>query len=227
MPTAHGRTCREFIVASLSNNESVMAFPAALLDPSDGDGRFLFANERFERLSGYRGTEVHNRPLSVLFGARTDPQTRLHARTGMVDGTTVQADLLCYRRSGEVFWNRMNFLPVRDETSEVVAMLVTMQDVTRIRRLEDALLGTDAINARTRRSLQIVIDKTEARYSAVHQFQAMLVQHLSRSWRRQVAREQREGMIERRRRNLAPTMPPGHATERPEPEFPIAGLAAL
>lgn len=177
----------------IGQSKSLFAFAVGVLDPSSGDFPFLYVNERMVQLTGYHDHAIVGRSFQTIFGTKTDSDTRLHVRIGLQNGRYTEADLLCYRPSGAVFWNRMTFTPICDHEGRLCLFLVSGQDISRVRRLEDGLLNPEKLTDRTIRSMQIVIDKTEARFHAVRQFQAVIVSHLERSWRRKVNRIPTQG----------------------------------
>lgn len=197
MPTASDTVCRDFLCDAMKSGDSLFAFAAALLDPTVTDVPFVFVNQRMVQLTGFQDKDLVGRSLPALFGAETDTETRLHIRLGIQSEIYTEADLLCYRRGKSVFWNRITLTPIRDHDGRTRLFLMSGQDVTRIRRLEDALMHPDQVTARTMRSMQVVIDKTEARFQAVKQYQSVVVAHLERRWQRHLNRGRGPQLIER------------------------------
>ena len=101
-----------------------------LVDPSRADNPIVYANEGFERLTGYSRAEVVGRNCRFLRGERTraEPVTKL--REAVESGESASVELRTYRKDGTAFWNSVVVAPVRDDQGEMTHYVAFQRDVT-------------------------------------------------------------------------------------------------
>ena len=104
----------------------------------------IYANQGFERLTGYRIDQVLGRNCRFLQGADTDPETVRQIRQALSEGTNCRVDILNYRKDGTPFWNRLSITPLRDD-SGITHFVGVQFDITELKetksRLEKANQG--------------------------------------------------------------------------------------
>lgn len=103
------------------------------------DRPLIYANEGFERMTGYRADEVLGRNCRFLQGARTDQASVTDLRQALAEDRECVVELLNYRKDGSRFWNRLSVTPVRDSSGAVTHFIGIQSDVTARRRAEDGL----------------------------------------------------------------------------------------
>jgi phosphoserine phosphatase RsbU/P len=122
------------------------------------DQPIIYANEGFERLTGYGVRDVLGRNCRFLQGARTDPDAVSVLRNALREQRAVTVQLLNYRKDGTPFWNRLSITPVRDETGEVTHYIGVQSDVTAEKKARDELERAnrrlEEESLRTRRELE-------------------------------------------------------------------------
>jgi phosphoserine phosphatase RsbU/P len=99
----------------------------------------IYANEGFERLTGYPVAEVLGRNCRFLQGHDTDPTAVAEIRTAIAEQRECIVEILNYRRDGSSFWNRLSITPVRDGSGAVTHYIGIQSDVSARREAEDGL----------------------------------------------------------------------------------------
>ncbi|ADB62087.1 multi-sensor signal transduction histidine kinase [Haloterrigena turkmenica DSM 5511] len=101
-----------------------------LSDATRPDNPLVYANDQFERLTGYAREEILGRNCRFLQGERTatEPVDDLRAAIDAERSNTVE--LRNYRKDGSEFWNRVTVAPVADENGDVTNYVGFQQDVT-------------------------------------------------------------------------------------------------
>ncbi|NUB89529.1 PAS domain S-box protein [Haloterrigena sp. SYSU A121-1] len=101
-----------------------------LCDATRPDNPLVYANDQFERITGYSREEILGRNCRFLQGERTEaePVDELRAAIDAERSTTVE--LRNYRTDGSEFWNRVTVAPVADERGAVANYVGFQQDVT-------------------------------------------------------------------------------------------------
>jgi sigma-B regulation protein RsbU (phosphoserine phosphatase) len=99
----------------------------------------IYANDGFERLTGYPVGEVLGRNCRFLQGPESDPTAVAEIRAAIAEQRECIVEILNYRRDGSSFWNRLSVTPVRDESGVVTHFIGIQSDVTARREAEEKL----------------------------------------------------------------------------------------
>jgi sigma-B regulation protein RsbU (phosphoserine phosphatase) len=108
------------------------------------DNPIVYANEGFERLTGYAGDEVLGKNCRFLQGEKTDPATIEKIRQSIREEKSCTVEILNYCKDGETFWNRLSITPIRDKSGRVTHFLGIQSDITRRKNYENALYRASA-----------------------------------------------------------------------------------
>jgi sigma-B regulation protein RsbU (phosphoserine phosphatase) len=103
------------------------------------DRPLIYANEGFERMTGYPVAEVLGRNCRFLQGPGTDPAAMAEIRAALAAPRECVVEILNYRRDGTAFWNRLSITPIRDAAGELSHYIGIQSDVTARRQAEDGL----------------------------------------------------------------------------------------
>ena len=101
-----------------------------LSDPDQPDNPIVFANEAFERVTGYPRDEIIGRNCRFLHGEDRDQPGLDDIRRAIADRRETIVTLRNYRRNGELFWNRFTLKPLTDRNGELIYFLGVQYDVT-------------------------------------------------------------------------------------------------
>jgi len=127
-------------------------------DCSLPDNPIIYANEGFERITGYSIAEVVGRNCRFLQGEDTDPEAIEEIRRALGENRELTVEILNYRKDGTPFWNRLTIDPVRDAEGRVTNYIGIQVDVTERRLAEEALNRAkeelESANDRMQRDLQ-------------------------------------------------------------------------
>lgn len=100
----------------------VAAEGITIADAREPDRPLIYANEGFERMTGYPVAEVLGRNCRFLQGPATDPAAMAEIRAALAESRACVVEILNYRKDGSAFWNRLSITPVRDVAGEVTAV---------------------------------------------------------------------------------------------------------
>jgi PAS domain S-box-containing protein len=134
---------RELAVKDRALDEA--ATGVVLTDPSRPDNPIVYANRRFETLTGYTLDEVVGRNCRFLQGPETDSEPVAALRDAIDAERPVTVELVNYRKDGTPFWNRVHVTPLRTDDGTVTHFLGHQQDVTERRDVESGLAGRDRV----------------------------------------------------------------------------------
>jgi len=103
---------------------------------ADGGLPLVYANEGFERITGYDASEILGRNCRFLQGPATDAATvdRLNDRIAAEKPASVE--LLNYRADGSPFWNQVRLSPVEGPDGDLTHFFGFQTDITERKRTE-------------------------------------------------------------------------------------------
>lgn len=104
--------------------------PMVITDPALPDNPIIFCNEAFQKLTGYEREEIVGRNCRFLQGPATDPDGVQQIRNAVRAGTSVDVDLLNYRKDGSTFWNALYLSPVQNHAGVIQFYFASQMDVT-------------------------------------------------------------------------------------------------
>ena len=97
----------------------------------EGDENILiYANQGFERLTGYSVDEILYRDCRFLQNGDRDQPAIDRVRTALREGKPCRAVLRNYRKDGSQFWNELSITPVYDEEDRLTYFVGVQKDVT-------------------------------------------------------------------------------------------------
>lgn len=111
-----------------------------IADARADDLPIVYANEAFERITGYPAAEAVGRNCRFLQGPGTDSEAVAEIRAALEAREACSVELLNYRRDGTPFWNALEITPVENAGGEITHFIGFRRDVTerrrRVRRLQ-------------------------------------------------------------------------------------------
>ncbi|WP_240036432.1 EAL domain-containing protein [Halomonas urmiana] len=116
----------------------------------------IYANDAFQRITGYARAEVIGRNAHFLQGSETDPAAVQKLRHELAQHREVHVTLCNYRKDGTPFWNDLYISPVRDEQGAVTHYVGIQHDISEQKTYEAHLAyhaGHDALTGLANRSL--------------------------------------------------------------------------
>ena len=115
-----------------------------IADAQQDDEPMVYANEAFERITGYDKDEVLGRNCRFLQGENTSGETVAELRRAVEARRPVSVELLNYRKDGTPFWNHLDIVPVEDD-GEVTHFLGLQRDITARKEREQRVAVLDRV----------------------------------------------------------------------------------
>ena len=103
------------------------------------DRRITYANDAFEKITGYSEHEVVGKPCSILQGPKTSVQTIEEMRKALDNLEPFHGEIINYRKDGSEFWNDLSISPLFDEKGTLTQFIGVQRDVTARKNSERAL----------------------------------------------------------------------------------------
>lgn len=122
------------------NDLDVARESVTVADCRQPDMPIIYANQGFERVTGYTPDEVLGRNCRFLQGDDHDQDGVQQIRAAIVARRPCVVELSNYKKSGARFKNRLSLTPVFDRLGNMVFLIGLQHDVTRLRNLEEILV---------------------------------------------------------------------------------------
>ncbi len=117
---------------------------------TDPDGRIVYANPAFERITGYSRTELVGQNPRVLKSGSHDAPFYARLWATLLAGDTWRGNLTNRRKDGSLFEEEATISPVRDGAGRTTAYVAVKRDLTAERALEAGLRAELAERAAVR-----------------------------------------------------------------------------
>ena len=106
----------------------------------DRDGRTLWANGTFTRVTGFTVEEAQGRALGeLIFHPDIDPAAAEAIEKGRASGTSFRVEILNRRKDGTPLWLETNQVPVLNAEGEVESFVAVERDITAAKEHEQEL----------------------------------------------------------------------------------------
>ena len=107
---------------------------------TDAEGKAVWVNEGFTRLTGYPPEDVvGKKPGSLLQGPGTDPETVQHMAERLSQGYGFSTEVLNYRKDGRSYWVNVEVQPIRDDDGCLANFMAIETDITARRAAQQRL----------------------------------------------------------------------------------------
>lgn len=103
-----------------------------ITDSRKKDNPIIYANEGFEKLTGYSKEEVVGKNCRFLQEDDRDQDALDDIRFFISEGKEGHAPIRNYRKDGSLFWNDLNISPIRDSEGEITHFVGIQNDVTEL-----------------------------------------------------------------------------------------------
>ncbi len=101
-----------------------------LADPDIEDAPIVYANKRFEDITGYRTQEIIGRNCRFLQAGDRDQEGLRRLRDAIANRQPIEVTLRNYRKDGRLFHNKLNITPLFDGLGKLIYFLGVQYDVT-------------------------------------------------------------------------------------------------
>lgn len=175
VPSLHDALASIYAFANASNSSIVIT------DASAPDFPIVFVNPSFEAMTGYAQREIVGQNCRFLQGGDRVQEARAMVRGALERGASCECLLRNYRKTGEMFWNKLYLFPLRLSGAAVTHIVGVQHDVTEERRVLAELEETAAERAR-------LIEKLDAKRRDMDRLSMDLIK-AQESERKALARE--------------------------------------
>jgi PAS domain S-box-containing protein len=105
---------------------------------TDVEGKIVWANQAFTRLTGYALEEVKGRNPRLLKSGQHPPSFYQRMWKTILAGAVWHSEIINRRKDGSLYTEEMTITPVHDERGQIVNFIAIKQDITQRKQLEAA-----------------------------------------------------------------------------------------
>lgn len=127
----------------LHRSIDAIAQGVVITDPRQENNPMIYANQGFERITGYPKTEIIGKNCNFLQGRETNQPNLDQLREAIMRGQPTQTIIQNFRKNGEPFWNELQIFPVRDGNGYLTHFIGIQTDVTEQKAAADRLHKTE------------------------------------------------------------------------------------
>ncbi|MGK7946029.1 MAG: diguanylate cyclase, partial [Microcystaceae cyanobacterium] len=114
-----------------------------ITDAKQENNPIIYVNPAFEKLTGYSFEEAQGKnPRFLQSRDRQQPDLAI-IREAIIQGKSCQVILKNYHKSGEFYWHEVFISPIRNLNGEITHFVGVQNDITKRRKIEEALVKSE------------------------------------------------------------------------------------
>lgn len=106
---------------------------------TDTDGRILFVNRQFEKVTGYASADVLGKNPRILKTDWHKQEDYENLWTTIKSGKSWHGEFLNKKKNGDIYWEKAVISPVKDEDGQIQHFIAVKEDITDTRQQQDIL----------------------------------------------------------------------------------------
>jgi diguanylate cyclase (GGDEF)-like protein/PAS domain S-box-containing protein len=106
---------------------------------TDAERRITYANEAFQRITGYSEAEILGQTPAFLHNRGADQVILAELRAALAIGRPFSTHLMNFRKDGTPFWSDLSISPVLDAEGRATHFVGVTRDITESRQLQQEL----------------------------------------------------------------------------------------
>ena len=107
-----------------------------IIDAQKPNFPIIYANQSFQKMTGYAKREVLGRSYFLFYGADADPRIVNEIKQTIHKGKSFHGEMLNFQKNGKKYWNLLRIAPVRDSNGAITHYIGIQTDVTLMREKE-------------------------------------------------------------------------------------------
>ncbi|MBP1684157.1 MAG: rpfC [Deltaproteobacteria bacterium] len=150
---------------------------------TDRDGRIVWANQAFSRLTGYTFEEAIGQSVRILKSERQDPAYYRELWQTILSGRVWHGELVNRRKDGSLYTEEMTITPLHDEGGEISNFIAIKQDISERKRAQETL-AERARQAALGADVGVALTSSDATRDMLQRCAEAVVRHLGAAFAR-------------------------------------------
>lgn len=101
-----------------------------IIDAQKPNYPVIYANQSFQKMTGYAKKEILGRDYFLLHGADADPRIIEKIKKAIHHDKSFHGEMLSFQKDGKKYWNLLRIAPVRDNSGDVTHYVGIQTDIT-------------------------------------------------------------------------------------------------
>jgi two-component system sensor kinase FixL len=110
-----------------------------IVDAQKQDFPITYANQSFQKMTGYAKTEILGRSYFLFYGVGADPRVINEIKHTIRKGKSFHGEMLNFKKYGKKYWNSLRIAPVRGSGGVITHYIGIQTDVTLMREKESEI----------------------------------------------------------------------------------------
>ncbi len=124
-----------------------LGFSPTTIVITDNKGKIEYVNPKLTQLTGYSPEEVIGKKPSILQSGKTPPELYRGLWETIKNGDEWRGELCNRKKNGQLYWEYASISPVKNDKGVITNFIAVKEDVTERKKMEEALLRSDKLNA--------------------------------------------------------------------------------
>jgi two-component system sensor kinase FixL len=107
-----------------------------IIDAQKPNFPIIYANQSFQKMTGYAKREILGRNYFLFYGVDADPRIVNEIKHTIRKGKSFYGEMLNFKKNGKKYWNLLRIAPVRDSSGAVTHCVGIQTDLTLMREKE-------------------------------------------------------------------------------------------
>ena len=125
-----GNTSRGVSLELLQHVVMISPFGQVITAMHEKDQPIIFVNRSFEKITGYKASEVIGCSYHFLLGEGRDQDSLSRLQEAVQKGLQYTEVVRYYKKDGSLFYNELTVYPVFDDNGEITHYVWVLRDVT-------------------------------------------------------------------------------------------------
>ncbi len=107
-----------------------------IIDAQKADFPIIYANQSFQKMTGYSKREILGRDYFLFYGIDVDRRIVDEIKNTIIKGKSFHGEMLNFKKDGTKYWNSLRIAPLRDAKGAVTHYVGIQTDITLMREKE-------------------------------------------------------------------------------------------
>ena len=105
---------------------------------AEGPPKIMYINRAFTEMSNYKLEDIYDKSMEIFQGEETASEEISKIRQAFANSTSVQSELILYRKDQTPYWAGLSIVPLKDQHGKTTHFVSIQRDITERKETEKA-----------------------------------------------------------------------------------------